>query len=299
MEIVDARLLRNEERQRMIQDKESKIAREFAKIDQYRPAIETAHAEAEEGFIVQVEDYYQDKRRQPGQHWCMTCNRYHPRMVNRDGVFFEFVYYCPKDRQFYLSYNYTMRLGQSWLYDLHKKVGLVHVGAKRLLEYMLSIGLEDLRTKYGGQDSFSAMSGYQKASFNAKRDEEMLYAMMNPIFKCKKQVGIEYLLGDGKWHKGFMDLVCGSPNAVYILEVKASAGYINDEQLQKYHYSMCKILDKTTDRRNVVTVPIAFDTSETSPTKYATFQEVMRLRTLSEISGYFVKRAAYITHRRL
>jgi hypothetical protein len=299
MEIIDARLLRKDEKQRIIQDKEKKVTREYAKLESMREAIEAAYAEAEKKIIEEPARMAKEITDSKPVHWCDDCRRYHKRHTQIDGRDVLVCYFCPNDRQTYLSYKRRATVSQHWIYDLHKPLQLKHIGPKKLLEYMMSIGLCDLREKYDGKDSIKFMSGYIKAAKNAKRDERLLYAMLESVFKCKQQVGIEYLLVDGKWRKGFMDLVCGSPNVVYILEVKVSAGYIDDEQLQKYHYSMCKILDKAADRRNVVTVPIAFDTSESSPTKYATFQEVMRLRTLSEISGYFVKRAAYITHRRL
>jgi hypothetical protein len=171
------------------------------------------------------------------------------------------------------------------------KVGVVH-----LIDFMMSAGLEDLSMTYLGRSVYQHYRGRDVARRNAIRDEAIVYEMMKACFDAHRKAKLLFKIsGSNVEHQSFPDLVVKTNGCVYILEVKMSEVWRDDEQLSKYHQSMKAIEAKNAAPKNVATVLVSGSDLESVAGQYTTIAELLHIREPGEVEAHLLLHAAYVS----
>jgi RNase P subunit RPR2 len=170
------------------------------------------------------------------------------------------------------------------------------VGVVHLIDYMHSIGLEDLRMKYTGVAIKDHYRGRDVAGRNAMRDEAILAELMKPLYRVKTQAHIGFKVeGETKDRVCHPDVIAGSTETVYLLEMKKSALDINAEQLAKYHGVMRVLIAKSKQPRSIVTVAVVGERETAVEGEFTTLSELIFMREPWEMDQHLTEHAVHFS----
>lgn len=188
--------------------------------------------------------------------------------------------------------NCYVRVKSYWLTDIIKLLKLPqYIKATDLLNFYESIGLEDLREKYGYKNTKESIGGRAKAKQASLQEEREITNFLNPFFKkTQKQLGIRYKLATQKESVAILDLIVSDEETVNIIEIKRTILDVVDGQLELYKSLISFVLNSKEDRRKIVAVFIVYDDIKiyfTIDTPFVAFNSIKQLQTKDEILNQF------------
>ena len=125
-------------------------------------------------------------------------------------------------------------LSNNWLKDILNELN-VKSRPIRLYEYIMKIGLEDLKSKYNNLKSENVLTSLNNTKSRTKKEEIEIYDYFSMLgLKLNKQLPIKYKLKGQKEKKCFIDLVLSNEDYIFVVEIKTNSDSLNYEQLELY-----------------------------------------------------------------
>lgn len=126
------------------------------------------------------------------------------------------------------------------------------LNAKQLLLFYQSEGLEDLREKYGYDNTIDSISSYQIAKEKSDAEEKEIKNFISTSFdRISSQFHIKYKVKGEREKLCKMDLIASDDKDVFLIEIKRNTMNVDDEQLSLYNDIIKCVMNTTGDTREL------------------------------------------------
>lgn len=155
-------------------------------------------------------------------------------------------------------YSDYFNVSSNWVTDIINKVGLDgKINAKRVFEYFIENGLEDLRLKYKKLPTEKQINSLIETKERSKiQEQKALEYLKTKYEKVVPQQCILFKLTGSKEEFCIPDFICSDKNKVTIVDAKLD--YTNDSKMTKYILLVRHILRKNKDDRIVTGAHIMY-----------------------------------------
>ena len=151
------------------------------------------------------------------------------------------------------DYCLKVRVNKDWATEIIRENNFRgKIKAKQLILFYKSIGLEDLRVKYGYKSTIESISSYVNANEESKKEENEITDFMANIFGIiNSQLALKYKIQGEKEKTCIIDLIVSDDEDVFLIEVKRNTMNVDDNQLSLYYELIRKIMDVSNDKREL------------------------------------------------
>lgn len=142
---------------------------------------------------------------------------------------------------------------KDWATSIIRNNGLREkIKAKQLLLFYKNEGLEDLREKYGNDNTIKSISSYVYAKEKSDKEEQEIKEFFEKHFNTVvSQMNVKYKLKGEKEKLCKIDLLISDEQDVFLIEVKRNTMSVDDEQLSLYYNLIKRIMDDVNDTRTL------------------------------------------------
>jgi|GEM_PF-1799094 len=185
-----------------------------------------------------------------------------------------------------------VRLNKDWCTTIIVNSGLKDkIKAKELFLFYQSLGLDDLREKYGYRNTLLTLSTYEFANKKSKKEERIVKEFLENHFNVLYQPYIEYKFKNSTKKICIPDLIISDENIVLIIEIKTHNMYIDEEQLNLY-YQLISYSQKTKkDNRNLASIFVVNEIyeSEFNTNNGVLIENLINLQSKEDIINYLIQ----------
>lgn len=151
------------------------------------------------------------------------------------------------------DYCLKVRVNKDWATEIIRDNNFRDkIKAKQLILFYDSIGLEDLRSKYGYKSTIESISSYVNANEESKKEERKVTDFMANIFGIiNSQLALKYKIQGEKEKTCIIDLITSDDEDVFLIEIKRNTTNVDDEQLSLYNDIIKCVMNTTGDTREL------------------------------------------------
>lgn len=187
--------------------------------------------------------------------------------------------------------NIKVRLNKDWCTTILVNLNLKNkIQAKELFLFYQSLGLDDLREKYGYKNTLLTLSTYEFANKKSKKEERIVKGFLENHFNILYQPYIEYKFKNSSKKICIPDLIISDEDIVLIIEIKTHNMYIDEEQLALYHQLISYLQTTKKDNRNLASIFVVNEIyeSEFNTNNGVLIEKLINLQSKEDIINYLL-----------